>query len=342
VAEEGGLRFREDWLAEVVEDPIDPERRIVDPHFHYFDESELFPHYRPPELQRDTAGHGIEQAVFVQCHEHRYTDGPEHLQPVGETEWVERLAQDAARIPGQAVQIGAIVGEARLSLGSRIRETLEAHQAASPRFRGIRDVGIWDASPEIDSGEGIEGPNLYGEAAFREGFAELDRMGLSFDAYQYHTQLPFLADLARAFPSATIVLDHLGTPLGAGPYAGRREEVFLEWEKGIRDVASCPNIVMKLGGLAMPWNGFGFHQADKAPTSDEFVAVQGRYYEHAIECFGPSRCMFESNFPVDRLSLSYTVLWNAFKKMARQYSADEQADLFAGTARRVYRLDAIA
>ncbi|MAG31911.1 MAG: amidohydrolase [Deltaproteobacteria bacterium] len=339
MSEEVGIRFRDDWLGLVVEEAIDPERPIVDPHFHFFDESEMFPHYRPPDLERDAAGHDVRQAVFVQCLEHGYTTGPEHLQPVGETEWIDGLATEAAQEPSGRIQIGAIVGDARLAFGSGIRETLEAHQAASPRFRGIRDVGIWDPSPEIDDGEGITGPNLYADPAFREGFSELDRMGLSFDAYQYHTQLPFLADLARAFPNTTIVLDHLGTPLGAGPYAGRREEVFAEWEKGIREVASCPNIVMKLGGLAMPWCGFGFERADTPPTSDDFVSVLGRYFEHAIDCFGPSRCMFESNFPVDRLSLSYTVLWNAFKKMAKRYSADEQNDLFMGTACRVYRLD---
>ena len=167
----------------------------------------------------------------------------------------------------------------------------------------------------------------------------LGEMGLSYDAYHYHFQTPHLRDLARAFPDVTIVLDHLGTPLGVGPYADRREEIFAEWSKGLAELASCENVVVKLGGLAMPWNGFGFEARERPPTSDELVAAQGRYYAHAIECFGVERCLFESNFPVDRLSVSYDVLWNAFKKMVAGASEDEKDALFRGTATRVYRLD---
>ena len=219
-----------------------------------------------------------------------------------------------------------------------MRDVLEAHQAASPLFRGIRHLAVWDASDEVQTAEGVSGPNLYGESAFRAGFGVLADLGLSFDAYHYHHQNRYLADLARAFPTVPIVLDHLGTPLGIGPYANQREAVFAEWQRQLADLATCPNVSVKLGGLAMPWNGFGFETAPKPPSSDELVARQARYYHTAIDLFGPDRCMFESNFPVDKLSLSYTVLWNAFKKMAAGYSESEKDALFRGTASRVYRL----
>ena len=343
-AEDAGsmeVALRDDWLGLVDEAVLEPERRIVDPHHHLFVASEFFPPYPAEALCRDTATHGVEQTVFVQCGEHYRTEGPEALRPVGETEWVESVANELAGRPGVS-QIGAIVGDANLCLGGAVRQVLEAHLAASPRFRGIRQLACWDASDEIDSAEGTVDGALYADPRFREGFAVLDEMGLVFDAYHYHHQNPHLTDLARAFPATTIVLDHLGTPLGIGPYAGRREEVFAIWERGMVELAGCPNVVVKLGGLAMPWNGFGFEERAKPPSSDELVALQGRYYQRAIELFGAERCMFESNFPVDKLSLSYTVLWNAFKKMAADASEPEKDALFRATASRVYRLESSA
>lgn len=334
-----GYRFRPDWLALTQEEPIDPERTIVDPHFHFFEESDSFPYYTLSDLQLDARQHNTQQAVFIQCQERFRTSGPEHLRPVGETEWMDSRAKEASEAGSGSVQIGGIVGDARLSLGRKVRETLDAHLEASALFRGIRDIGVWDASPEIDSMDGVTGPDLYGEPAFREGFSELNRLGLSFDAHQYHTQLSSVAGLARAFPDTTIILDHLGSPLAEGPYKGKREEVYLEWRRGMADIADCPNIVVKLGGLAMPWCRFEWEHEARPPTSDQFVEVYARYYHYAIETFGPDRCMFESNFPVDRLSLSYTVLWNAFKKLAATYSDDEQDGLLRGTATRVYRLN---
>ena len=185
---------------------------------------------------------------------------------------------------------------------------------------------------------GLHDGNLYGDSAFREGFAVLADMDLSFDAYHYHHQNRYLTELARAFPSVRIVNNHLGTPLGVGPYANRKEEVFEEWARDIAELATCPNVFIKLGGLAMPWNGFGFHNAPAPPSSDELVAKQSRYYHHAIKHFGAERCMFESNFPVDKCALSYTVLWNAFKKMAARYTDAEKDRMFRGTASEFYQL----
>jgi len=331
------LEVREQWLAKVQEDIVDPSRRIVDPHHHFFVAGGEFPFYDLDSLWGDTDTHNVEQTVFLQCWEGYRTDGPEELMPVGETEWVDSIATQA-RARNSAAQIGAIMGTAELRLGAKVRPVLEAHCAASSLFRGIRLAGAWDADEDIMSMPGLENGNLYDDPAFREGFAVLDDMGLCFDAYQYHTQTKSLTALAREFPNVNIVNDHLGTPLGTGPYAGQSEAVFDEWARDLTDQASCPNMYMKLGGLAMPWNGFGFEDQPQPPSSDDVVAAQSRYYHKAIELFGPERCMFESNFPVDKCALSYTVLWNAFKKMAAQYTEAEQEALFRGTASRFYQL----
>ena len=180
--------------------------------------------------------------------------------------------------------------------------------------------------------------NLYLDSSFRRGVARLGERGFTYDSWHYHHQNGEFLELARATPGTTMVLDHFGTPVGVGPYASQREEIFAQWKKDIAEIAKCPNVVAKIGGLAMPDNGFGWHTADRPATSDEFIAQQSRYYLHAIECFSPARCMLESNFPVDRLSLSYGVLWNAYKKMTVHFSASERADLFYGTAARTYNV----
>ena len=331
------MEVREEWLSLVQEEILEPTRRIVDPHHHFFVQSTDFPHYELDSLQADTATHRVEQTVYLQCWEGYRSDGPEHLKPVGETEWVDAIAARARQQP-KATQIGAMIGTAELRLGAQVREVLEAHCAASRLFRGIRQIAAWDPSGEVLSLPDLHDGNLFGDRAFREGFAVLVEMGLSFDAYHYHHQIPYLTSLARAFPSAEIVLDHLGTPLGVGPYAGQQASIFTQWTRDLAELATCPNVLMKLGGLAMPWNGFGFELAARPPSSDEVVALQARYYHTAIDLFGPARCMFESNFPVDKCALSYPVLWNAFKKMAARYSETEKDHLFRGAATRHYRL----
>lgn len=331
------LELRESWLAQVQEEVLDPERKIIDPHHHFFVPGGAFPAYDLNDLWRDTSTHGVEKTVFMQCWEGYRQDGPEQLLCVGETEWVNSIAIEASSQP-QKAQIGAIVGTAELRLGAKVREVLEAHLKASPLFRGIRQAAAWDADQNIMDMPGVENANLYDDAQFREGLAVLDEMDLVFDAYNYHHQIPSLAKLAKDFPKLQIVLDHLGTPLGVSSYAGRMDEVYAQWVVDIAEIAQCPNVVIKLGGLAMPWNGFGYDDHRCPPTSDELVAQQGKYYHFAIQQFGAERCMFESNFPVDKCALSYTVLWNAFKKMAADYSAPEKNAMFYETARRVYKI----
>jgi len=332
------FELRPEWLALVEEEILEPDRRIVDPHHHFFVETELFPHYRLEDLWADAGTHNVEQTVFAQCEEMHRKDGPEELKPVGETEWVDGIAAEAAKGPAGAARIAAIVGTANMCLGESVRGVLEAHCEASPLFRGIRDTAAWDPFEGVHQAARTGNAEMYADADFRAGFRELADMGLSFDAYHYHHQTPHLTALARAVPDAVIVLDHLGTPLGIGPYEGRRDEIFESWARDLAELATCPNVNVKLGGLLMPWNGFSDDAAERPPTSDEIVALQARYYHHAIEQFGPDRCMFESNFPVDKLAVSYPVLWNAFKKIAADYSEDEKDSLFRGTATRVYRI----
>jgi predicted TIM-barrel fold metal-dependent hydrolase len=331
---------RERWIAQVVEDVVEPELPIVDPHHHLWDHPGR--RYLIDELLADTgSGHRVAATVFVECMSMYRADGPEAMRPVGETEFVNGVAAMSASGRYGPTRVAAgIVSFADLTLGDGAGAVLDAHIAASPRFRGIRHAAGWDASDQVRNSHTNPAPGLLADSEFRRGFAQLARRGLTFDAWLYHPQLPELTALARAFPDTTIVLDHLGGPLGIGPYEGRRAEIFAYWRGALRDLAACRNVVVKLGGMAMPINGFGFHKAPKPATSAELAQAGRDWYLHAIDCFGPARCMFESNFPVDRQSCSYQVLWNAFKRMTSGFGAADRAALFHDTAARVYRLAA--
>lgn len=328
-----------EWFDQVIEPIIEPDLPIVDPHHHLWPEGGALP-YGIDTLAADTgSGHKVVATVFIECHAGYRADGPPHMRPVGETEFVAEQAQQLGRQYPSAAPISGIVAHADLAIGERLGEVLDAHEAAGGGlFRGIRDALASALEPELLTIPGRAEPGRFAGKAFRHGVRELGKRGLTYDTWHYHHQNPEMLELARAVPDTMMVLDHFGTPLGVGRYAGRRDEIFDEWAEGVAELATCDNIVAKLGGLAMPDNGFGWHEAAKPPTSDEFVEAQGRYFHHTIECFGPERCMFESNFPVDRFSISYPVLWNGFKKIAAGYSADEKAAMLFGTARRVYRL----
>ena len=290
--------------------------------------------YSLDQLRADVgSGHRVERTVFVECHASYRTDGAPEFAPVGETEFVAGAAAASGGL------IGGIVGHADLRL-ENLDDVLDAHvEAGQGLFRGIRH-----ALSRSDPAAGLSIPGrtpagLFEDPAFRAGVARLGARGLTYDCWHFHYQNREFLELARAVPDTTMVLDHFGTPLGVGPYAGQQDAIFEDWKGDIADIARCENVVAKLGGLAMPDNGFGWDLAARPPTSDEFVAAQGRYYLHALECFGADRCMFESNFPVDRMSLSYRVLVNGVKKLVRGCSDDERDAVFAGTATRVYRLD---
>ena len=327
------------WLEQAREAPIDPARPIIDPHHHLWHDEPNRKRYLLGDLWRDTgAGHKVVKTVFVECRASYHADGPEHLKPVGETEFVARIAR-ASREGGGGAVIAGIVAHADLRLGAMLDEVLQAHEAAAEGlFRGIRHAGARDPHPEPLSIPGRAPEGLYADPAFRAGVARLGERGLTFDTWHYHHQNPAFAELARAVPGTTMVLDHFGTPLGVGPYAGQREAIFTQWQRDIEAIARCPNVVAKIGGMAMPDNGYGWDRRDRPASSDELVEAQARWYHHAIACFGPGRCLFESNFPVDRRSLPYGVYWNAMKKIAARYTADEQQAMFHDNAARIYRL----
>jgi L-fuconolactonase len=330
---------RSEWLSQVTEPIIEPEQRICDPHHHLWDDCDN--RYLLDQLLEDLqSGHNVVSSVFVECASMYRDAGPEAMRPVGETEFVNGVsAMTDSGFYGEIRACAGIVSFADLNLGQAVGEVLDAHMDSSSRFRGIRHAAGWDADDRVRKSHSNPFAQMLADPTFREGYAELGKRGLSFDAWLYHPQIPELIDLAKAFPDIPIILDHFGGPLGIGPYATKREEIFTNWKANIVELALCPNVSAKLGGLVMPINGFDFHKRDRPATSDEIVEATGRYYRHAIECFGVERCMFESNFPVDKQSCSYAVLWNAFKKIVADASESEKSALFHDSAALAYRLD---
>jgi predicted TIM-barrel fold metal-dependent hydrolase len=334
------LPVRDDWLARRTEAILEPELPIVDPHHHLWDRPGW--RYMLEDLLADTnSGHNIVGTVFVQCRSMHRASGPEAFKPVGETEFVNGVAaMSASGTYGPAKICAGIVGHADLRHGADVRAVLEAHiRAGGGRFRGIRHITAYDPDPILLNPAYSPPPGLMYDATFREGFATLAPLNLTFDAWLYHPQLQDVADLARAFPDTGICLNHIGGPLAYGAYAGGREELFPVWAAAIRQVASCPNVVVKLGGMAMRINGWDFHEQAEPPSSEALAAAWKPYVETCIEAFGAARCMFESNFPVDKGSYGYAPFWNACKILAKSASAAEKTDLFSGTAARFYRLD---
>ena len=321
-----------------VEEPIEPELPICDPHHHLWDRPGS--RYLLEELMEDIGGgHNVVQTVFLECMSMYRDYGPEPMRPLGETEFVEGIAEQSEHAPYGTTRVAAgIISFADLTLGDAVAPVLEAHMETSrDRFRGIRHASPWDASPDIG---GYRNPpkGWLLDPTFQEGFACLGKYDLSFDAWLYHPQIVNLKELARTFPEIPIILDHVGGPIGIGPYAEKRDEVFEDWKRQIAEIAECPNVVVKLGGLGMPLCGFDWSERDEKPGSVELSEAMAPYYIWCIEQFGVDRCMFESNFPVDKVSYSYTVMWNAFKRMTKDFSADERNALFHDTATRVYRL----
>jgi L-fuconolactonase len=322
--------------ARLTETALEPDLPICDPHHHLRERAN--DRYFLEEFIRDTGtGHNIVTTVCVENRAQYRNSGPEEMKPVGETEFFDSVSARAAAAPRLSTAVAAgIVGHADLISGEAVSEVLEAHLKASPsRFRGIRHSTTWDESDTVRS-DARRGS--LADSAFRQGFACLQRHDLSFDAWLYHPQLPELVQLARAFPGVTIVLDHIGGPLGVGPYKGKRDEIFEVWSKGIADLSTCPNVALKLGGFGSTRSGYDWHQREVQPASAELADAMAPYFDFCIEKFGVRRCMFESNFPVDKASYSYVAIWNAFKRISRNFSAAEHNALFHDTATRVYRL----
>jgi L-fuconolactonase len=333
------LTVREDWLALHEEPVLLPDLAIVDAHHHLWDRPTG--RYLFDELMADlNAGHRVVATLFVQCRSMYRQTGPEALRPVGEVEFINGIAaQSASGLYGAARACAGIIGCADLRLGADVVPVLEAlQQAGGGRLRGIRNSTAWHADERIRSNPIQPPPGLLSDAAFRQGAAQLQRFGLSLDIWAYHTQLPEVYALAYACPDTTIILNHAGGPLGAGPYAAQRREVFEIWRREMAALAGLPNVFLKIGGLGMPVGGWDFHLQDLPPSSLQLAQAWTPYVASCLELFGAQRCMFESNFPVDKGMFSYRCVWNAFKRMTAGCSEDERHALFSGNAARVYRI----
>lgn len=340
---------------------IEPDLPIIDPHHHLWDLRPMVPMFPEPhhpfiaaiapnayytfdELRSHlTSGHNIIATVFMECgafYNGAYGDA---FKPVGEVEFVNGVAaQSACGLYGTSRYCAGIVGHADLMRGAKAGEVLDALQAAAPRrFKGIRHAAAWDQDPQVLGAPFHHPEGLYRDPTFRQGFAELGKRGLTFDAWLLEPQLPDLIDLARAFPDQPICLDHCGTPVGIASYKGTLPERFEIWRNNIRELAKCQNVVVKLGGLAMAFCAL----PEKGPAagygSQALADLWRPYIETCIEALGPDRAMFESNYPVDYWGADYAVLWNTFKRLASGASPQEKAALFAGTAARFYGLEGL-
>lgn len=325
------------WRASVVEDVIRPDLAICDAHHHLWDHTG--DRYLADEFAADVCdGHNIVATVYVECGSAYRKDGPPRFAPVGETTFVLAREAELSNLLGRPL-IRGIIGHADLRQGRAVAEVLSAHiDAAGGRFSGVRHSAAWDASPDIVNHQADPPPRLLLDPQFTDGVRTLGAMGLTYDAWLYHPQLPELVALARAAPDTTVVLDHLGAPLGIGPYANKRAEVLEFCRQHLTALAALPNTRIKLGGIGMPSYGNRWHRRDTPPGSQLIAETWSDHFRWCIDTFGPQRAMFESNFPPDGRSCSYRTLWNAYKRIAEPYSEAEHAHLFHDTATAVYRL----
>lgn len=330
------LPVRSEWLALGQEPVLEPDLPIIDAHHHFY-ERPGWTYLRDELLDDVQTGHNVRATVYMQAQTRYDAAGPAHTRVVGETAYVAAVAESVA---STGVQVAAgIVGHADLRQGARVGEVLQAHiEAGRGRFRGIRHLTTWDADASLVNPLSAAPAHLLLDKAYREGMAQLAPLGLSYDAWLFFHQLPELLDLAKAYPETTIVVNHCGGVVRIGSYAGCRDAVFQQWAASMRELAALPNVYVKLGGLGMRINGFDFEKGSTPPDSLQLAETWRPWMETCIEAFGASRCMFESNFPVDKGSYPYATLWNAFKRLTASATATERQALFEGTARRVYRL----
>jgi L-fuconolactonase len=328
------LPVREAWLQRRREDVLEPELPIVDAHHHFYDRPGW--RYLSDDYAADAlSGHAVRASVYMQALTRYRASGPEAMKPVGETEYVAQVTE--ASVPRVAA---GIVGHADLRLGAAVREVLDAHiDAGRGRFRGVRHLTTWDADASLANPLTAAPQGLLLDRMFRAGLAQLAPLGLSYDAWLFFPQLPDLIDTAKAHPGTTIIVNHCGGVVRIGAYQARRAEVFERWSASMHELARLPNVHVKLGGLGMRINGFDFDKGELPPSSEQLATAWKPWIETCIEAFGADRCMFESNFPVDKGSYSFATGWNAFKRLTTGCSASERQWLFDGTASRVYRLD---
>tara|TARA_B100002049_G_scaffold129610_1_gene95877 strand:- start:6131 stop:7156 length:1026 start_codon:yes stop_codon:yes gene_type:complete len=339
MTENGSAKAHAAWISTVVEEVLEPELPILDPHHHlWLDEGHTGWPYTLHDLHNDTgSGHNVVGTVFLECRAQYRTDGPSHLRPVGETEFVTELAEKSASSSG--AEIKAIQAHADVSLGAAVEEVLEAHEIAGRgRFRGVRYITAQNDHPPL----AMPSSAVMNDSGYLDGVRRVGDLGYTYDAMVYHPQLAEFVDVARACPQTPIVLDHLGGILGTGPYKDQRGQILEEWKAQMTKIAACSNVFLKLGGIGMPMMGFRWDKRDRPANSVELADAWSDPIQFAIEVFGSERCMFESNFPVDKRGAGYVPLWNSFKRISASYSADEKTDLFHDTAARAYRLPLLA
>ena len=331
-----------DWLALTAEPSLEPDLPICDAHHHFWDfRMDRVPYHRYllDELAADVnSGHNVRSTVFLEARSMYRPDGPEELRPVGEVEFVQGIAAASATgLYGPTKAAAAIIGHADLALGGDVARVLDALQAASPnRFRGIRYNTGWDPHPELDS---RSTEHKLADPQLRAGARVLADRGLVYENVVYFPQLSDLVDFANALPDLTIVSNHIGGLIRVGPYGNRDDEVMPAWREGVAALAQCPNVVMKLGGVGQTRYGFDWHTRATPIGSEQLAEEMGPLITYCIDQFGPDRCLFESNFPPDKVSFSYNVMYNAFKRMTSGYSASERAAMFHDNAARIYRIE---
>ncbi len=332
------LPVRPDWLASATEPALEPALPIVDAHHHFY-ERPGWTYLLDDYMEDLRSGHNVRASVYMQALTRYRAAGPDALRPVGETEFV--AAATAPRWAEGPEVARAIVGYADLRLGAAVRDMLEAHIAAGRgRFRGVRHLTTWDADPSLANPVTAAPKGLLLDPQYRAGVSELAKLGLSYDAWLFFPQLPELFDLAKANPDTTIIVNHCGGVVRTGQYRNKQAEVFERWSRDMRELARLPNVYVKLGGLGMRINGFNFEQGDLPPSSIDLAQTWQPWMLTCIEAFGADRCMFESNFPVDKGSYPYSNGWNAFKRLTAKAGPAERDALFRGTASAIYRLDA--
>ncbi|GAB7549524.1 amidohydrolase family protein [Cupriavidus sp. 8B] len=332
------LPVRPEWLASATEPALEPELPIVDAHHHFY-ERPGWTYLLDDYMEDLRSGHNVRASVYMQALTRYRAAGPNALRPVGETEFV--TVATAAPQAGEPEVAQGIVGYADLRQGATVRDVLEAHiEAGCGRFRGVRHLTTWDADSSLANPLTAAPKGLLLDPHYRAGVSELGKLGLSYDAWLFFPQLPELFDLAKANPDITIIVNHCGGVVRIGQYSNMQAEVFERWSRDMRELARLPNVHVKLGGLGMRINGFDFEQGGRPPSSTELAEAWKPWMLTCIEAFGADRCMFESNFPVDKGSYPYSNGWNAFKRLTSQASPAERDALFRGTATAVYRLDA--
>ncbi|WP_233852900.1 amidohydrolase family protein [Paraburkholderia sp. HD33-4] len=330
------LPVRAEWLASGTEAALEPDMPIIDAHYHFYERAG-WTYLLDEYLQDARSGHNITASVFMQALTRYRPSGPEPLRPVGEIEYVAGVTAPLQRSKPQVAK--GMVGYADLRRGAAVRDVLEAElHAGDGRFRGVRHLVTWDADQTLVNPLSAAPRGLLLDANYRAGVAQLGSLGLSYDAWLFFPQLPELFDLAKTYPDTPFIINHCGGVVRVASYAGQRAEVFDAWSRSMRELARLPNVYVKVGGLGMRINGFEFEKGERPPSSDELAQAWKPWMHTCIEAFGADRCMFESNFPVDKGSYPFCNGWNAFKKLTAQAGADEREALFRGTVSKVYRL----